>query len=179
MEKEPNEAPDGQPRAVKNLTAWIGGATAVVVALGGLAAAIKGVVHDNRSQPQAQAPTLTNEARTSNAVQPDQQSEAAPAGRENEPWYYKTSDGGTLRFEDGLWVEKGPDGAIKARYDDESGDGTMTVAKFPGGGENGEDVYLRWPPAGGRAEKSIDRQQTWNDAYTLTVDDPDRPPTAG
>jgi hypothetical protein len=179
MAEEPKEAGEERPKIAKNLTAWIGGATAVVVALGGLAAAVKGIVHDNRSPTQAQAPAPTTEPTAANARQSDQKSEAAPAGRENEPWYYKTSEGGTLRFEDGLWVEKGADGAIKARYDDESGDGTTTVAKLPGGGENGEDVYLRWPPAGGRAEKSIDRQQTWNDAYTVTVDDPDRPPTAG
>src|SRR6266496_4447112 len=90
MEKEPNEAPDERPKAVKNLTAWIGGATAVVVALGGLAAAVKGIVHDNQSPRQAQAPAQTSQPSAVNATQSDQQSEAAPAGREDEPWYYKT-----------------------------------------------------------------------------------------
>jgi hypothetical protein len=174
-EEPPNEGTDDRPKLFKNMTAWIGGATGVVIALGGLATAYKSFMHD--SPPRAEAQTNTAQAVLD---QPDagEQNQVAPAGRDSEPWYYTTDAGGRLRYVDGLWVETGSDGAVTARYDDDSGDGTTTVARLPGGGENGGDLYLRWPAAGGRAEKSVDRQQNWTDAYTVTVDDPARPPVA-
>ena len=49
-DNETEEVTDGRPKIFKNLTAWIGGATAVVVALGGLAGAYRNVFPGHPAQ---------------------------------------------------------------------------------------------------------------------------------
>ncbi len=158
-----NGVTDGRPKAIKSLTGWIGGATAVVVALGGLAGAYRNIfpsepartqVDQNETTP-ADTATPTN---TAAQTDPDQTTVTA----------YTTDDGGNLSLTDGMWVWVTKDGS-KYRYKEVSNDGTTTVAVSKGSGENGKDVYLRWPNAGGQAFQSYDDQETWTDPVKFTV----------
>ena len=160
-DNETEEVTDGRPKIFKNLTAWIGGATAVVVALGGLAGAYRNVFPGH----PAQQVDANGEARASDSPsQPDspsqtQQEQGAIAA-------YTTDDGGNVRLTDGMWVWTTKDGD-KFRYKEVSNDGTTTVAVLKGGGENGQDVYVRWPNAGGQAFQSFDEQASWTDPVNL------------
>lgn len=149
---------DESPKLFKNMNGVIAGVTGLVVALGGLATAYK-QFFDKPAERQA--------AVTESQAPADR---AAPAAGEEEPaedpGFYDTDADGTLRFIDGLWVETAKDGT-KYRYEEISNDGTMTVAIDRGGGEEGEDVYLRWPNQGGQAQKSWDRQANWSDAFNV------------
>ena len=146
-----DEQPGGdEPKAVRRMTAWIGGATAVVIALGGLAGAFQNF-HPFGSSP---APTATD-VPAATAAEP-----SAAAAADTQPPAYTTGDGGTVKKVDGLWLWTTAAGD-HFRYKPVSDDGTTTVALLPGGGEGGKDVYLRWPNAGGQALQSYDDQATW------------------
>ena len=149
---------DGRPKIFKNLTAWIGGATAVVVALGGLAGAYQNFFSGGSARTQAN----TTETNSSDAAPSTDQEQATVTG-------YTTDDGGNIRLVDGMWVWTTKDGD-KYRYKELSNDGTTTVAVLKGGGDKGQDVYLRWPNAGGEAFQSFDEQATWIDPVTLTAE---------
>lgn len=158
-EEQANETTDDQPRIFKNVTAWIGGVTGVIVALGGLASAF-GMFTGHNSR-QAEVPA--------NAAAPTSEPLAAAtqSAQEDEPISYKTDDGGTLSSVDGLWVWTTKDGE-KYRYKEVSNDSVTTVAVLKGGGEDGADVYLRWPNAGGQAFQSFDDQATWTEPVKFT-----------
>ena len=149
---------DGRPKIFKNLTAWIGGATAVVVALGGLAGAYQNMFGGSSAQTQAN----TTAAAPSDAASPTAQDQTTVTA-------YTTDDGGNIRLIDGMWVWTTKDGD-KYRYKELSNDGTTTVAVLKGGGDEGQDVYLRWPNAGGQAFQSFDEQASWIDPVNLTAD---------
>lgn len=153
-----SEATDGRPKIFKNLTAWIGGATAVVVALGGLAGAYHNIFPGSSAQTQANA-TDTNPSDVAASTQQDQTTVTG----------YTTDDGGNIRLVDGMWVWTTKDGD-KYRYKELSNDGTTTVAVLKGGGDKGQDVYLRWPNAGGEAFQSFDEQASWIDPVNLTAE---------
>lgn len=155
-QEQPDEVPKRRPRFFNSLTAWIGGATAVIVALGGLASAYRDLFPAGQSA--AQAPNDTqNINRDDSAVQPAD----APAS-------YSTDDGDKLKFVEGMWLWTTKEG-VDYRYKELSDDGVTTVAVLKAGGEKGEDVYLRWPNAGGKALQSFDDQSTWSDAGNLTL----------
>jgi hypothetical protein len=160
-EEQPEEGTDDRPKVFKNMTAWIGGATAVIVALGGLATAYRNFVGDNRARSQAAAATAS-----APAAQQDDGASASTAPDEDRS-SYKTDDGGTLRWVEGMWVWTTKDGD-KYRYKEVTNDGVTTVAVLKGGGENGNDVYLRWPNAGGQAFQSFDEQANWTEPVALT-----------
>jgi hypothetical protein len=152
------EVADGRPKIFKNLTGWIGGATAVVVALGGLAGAFHNFFPGSSAQTQA-SPTET----TKPDVAPSTDQEQATVTG------YTTDDGGNIRLIDGMWVWTTKDGD-KYRYKELSNDGTTTVAVLKEGGDKGQDVYLRWPNAGGQAFQSFDEQASWIDPVNLTAE---------
>ena len=155
-EEQPKDAPNDRPKAFQSLTGWIGGVTALVVALGGLVAAYRNLL-------PASAP-----APSSSAAQHDVNSESASlVAQAQEPASYTTDDGGAIQMVDGMWVWSTKDGD-KYRYKELSNDGVTTVAVLKAGGENGADVYLRWPNAGGQAFQSFDDQATWTDPVELT-----------
>ena len=154
-----DEVTDGRPKIFNNLTAWIGGATAVVVALGGLAGAYRNMFPSEHSQ-QGDANSEASAAESA----PQAEEEQGPVTA------YATDDGGSIRLIDGMWVWTTKEGDV-FRYKELSNDGTTTVAVLKGGGENGEDVYLRWPNAGGQAFQSFDEQATWTDPVNLTPQD--------
>jgi hypothetical protein len=154
---ETDEIAGSRPKIFKNVTAWIGGATAVVVALGGLAGAYRNVF------PGGPAPVQADSNNQASAPE----SAAQPAEGQSPVSAYTAEDGGDLRLIDGMWVWTTKDGA-KYRYKEVANDGTTTVAVLKGGGENGQDVYLRWPNAGGQAFQSFDEQANWSDPVSLT-----------
>jgi hypothetical protein len=154
---ETNEAPDGSPKLFKNVTAWIGGATAVVVALGGLAGAYRNIFPEKPAEAAD-----TNGAQAASSAAETEQDESPVTA-------YTTDDGGSVRLMDGMWVWTTKDGE-KYRYKELSNDGTTTVAVLKGGGENGQDVYLRWPNAGGQAFQSFDEQANWSEPIQFTPD---------
>src|SRR6266576_1059336 len=90
MDDEPRQTPDERPKVFKNMTAWIGGATGVVIALGGLATAYQQLM----SNKPVRAAATNGEAAPTAASADD--NAAAPAVEADEPWYYTTDDGGTL-----------------------------------------------------------------------------------
>jgi hypothetical protein len=159
-EEQPREATDDRPKIFKNMTAWIGGATAVIVALGGFLTAFGGLLRNDSRHADAKAETVQH---TPSASDPDVGSQPS---EEEVPASYKTGGGGTLKWVDGMWVWTDKDGTF--HYKEVSNDGTTTVAKLPGGGENGEDVWLRWPNAGGQAFQSFDDQKNWNEPVEVT-----------
>src|SRR5207302_7211669 len=117
------QGPDERPRLFRSMTACVGGATGVVIALGGLAAAYRQLMPQS---PVEAAARNDNEAAPA-AAPADAHAAAAASVPADDPWYYTTDDGGTLRWVGGLWVETSPTGA-KTRYTHQStGDGT-TVA---------------------------------------------------
>ena len=165
-EEQPDETTDGQPKIFKSLTALIGGVTGVIVALGGLASAFVIFTGHNSSQAEVRtnggAPVVQEEQ---NAISEDLNA-ATQSAQEEQTISYQTDDGGTLSSVDGLWVWNTKDGE-KYRYKEVSNDSATTVAVLKGGGEDGADVYLRWPNAGGQAFQSFDEQATWTDPVKL------------
>ncbi len=167
MEEQPQEQPaegsDEQPKIFKNLNAWIAGATGALIAIGGLATTWDKIFGGEPAEQAAATKSAEAPADPAAAEEPAAE-EAAEAG---EPTYYDIDDGGSLRFVDGLWVENSNNG--KFRYEEVSNDGEMIVAVDRGGGDNGEDAWLRWPIAGGRAQESQDKQETWTDVFSVYV----------
>jgi hypothetical protein len=153
-EEHSNEATDDRPKFFKSMTAWVGGATALIVALGGLATAFGGLLGRDT-------------AKTNSAQQAVNASDVAPESTEEDPTSYTTGDGGTLRWVEGMWVWTDKDGT-PYRYKEVSNDGVTTVAVLRGGGEDGKDVYLRWPNAGGQALQSFDDRENWNNPVEIT-----------
>ena len=166
-EEQPDETTDDQPKIFKSLTAWIGGVTGVIVALGGLASAFGIFSGRDTAQEEVRtnggAPVVQEER---NAIS-EEANAATQSAQEEQPTSYKTDDGGTLSSVDGLWVWTTNDG-VKYRYKEVSNDSATTVAILNGGGEDGADVYLRWPNAGGQAFQSFDEQATWTDPVKFT-----------
>jgi len=172
MDQEPQEqqeAPStesgGKSGFFQNINGVIAGVTGLLVALAGLAATWDRIFPDKKADQEVVAKTDTvNTAAADTATEAD-----ASAPSDDDPWYFTTDNGGTIRWVDGLWVEEDKDGN-KTRYDHFSADTEYDVAFLAGGGPEGEDVYLRWPKSGGRAQKSFDRQESWQDAYGVTKD---------
>lgn len=163
-EQTPDSSGDGPaetPRIFRNMNVWIGGATGVVIALTSLYAAVQ---RWPGKPVEAVSPAANaNDAANSNdsvAVEPAEPAETARSA-------YTVGNGGTLRWVDGLWVWTAKDDT-QYRYAEESNDEITTVAVFKGGGEDGQDVYLRWPNAGGQAFQSFDGQTSWVDPVAVT-----------
>ena len=146
MEEQQNESSQGRTGKV---TAWIGGVTALVVALGGLATATKeiwGGDKDAKANTVQQASDSTTKSK-------------APASR---PTSYQITggDGGTLDRVNGTWVWIDAKGT-PYKYEQQSDDGTTTVAVLRGYGDDGGDIWLRWPNAGGEGLQSWDQGESW------------------
>ncbi|MEO8546773.1 MAG: hypothetical protein ABI422_00255 [Sphingomicrobium sp.] len=156
------QTPDGSepPKFFRNMNAWIGGATGLVIAVTGLYAAIQ-------RWPDKPAEAAAPAANVDDSTADDAAAAEPAVPAENTRTAYTTEDGGTLRWIDGMWVWTTKDGD-KYRYKEESNDTITTVAVLKGGGEKGQDVYLRWPNAGGQAFQSFDDQATWTDPVSVT-----------
>ena len=166
-DEQPDEIADDEPKIFKNLTAWIGGVSGVVVAVGGLASAFGIFTGHNSPRGEVRAasgaPVVQEEH---NAISEDSNATTQSAPEE-EQTSYKTDAGDTLTPVDGLWLWTTKDGE-KYRYKEVSNDSVTTVAVSKGVGADGADVYLRWPNAGGQAFQSFDEQATWRDPVKFT-----------
>ncbi len=158
--EQPDESSDGKPKIFGNMNTVIAGVTGLLIAIGGLATTWDKIFGGDEPAEQAVA-AKSEEAPAAEEPAADTAAEA------EDPTYYDIDDGGSLRFIDGLWVENSNNG--KFRYEEVSNDGEMIVAVDRGGGDNGEDAWLRWPIAGGRAQESQDKQETWTDVFSVYV----------
>jgi hypothetical protein len=159
-DEQPEEQADGTPKLFKSMTGVIGGATAVVVALGGLYTAYDKFM----SKPKQEAEAVSPEDQDGNAAADAPQPVGAESPQETRN-SYETGDGGTLEWVNGMWVwTDGEDNTY--RYSEESNDGVTIVGKML---EDGKYVWLQFPVAGGQALQSYDDQSNWKDPIKVTV----------
>lgn len=158
-DEQPEQSADNTPKIFKSMTGVIGGATAVVVALGGLYTA-----YDKFLRKHPVAETSPADAAAEPSPSPD--SPAPPQEKVRKA--YTTGDGGTLEWVSGMWVWTDGEGN-QYRYSEESNDGVTIVGKML---EDGKYVWLQWPAAGGQALQSFDNQDNWNNPIKVTVNEP-------
>ena len=163
MDEQPKDGEGGRPGLFNNMTAWVGGATALVVALGGLATATGNL------WPKKQAvETPATAGDTSETAVPEEENAGDSAqAQDPESYTVEGGDGGTLVKVEGQWVWTGADGA-RADFDEESNDGTTVVAVVK---QDDGDAYLRWPVNGGTAFQSFDGKKTWTEPVKVTPND--------
>ena len=162
MDEQPNEGAEQRPGFFKSANGLIAGLTGLLIAFGGLITAYREFIQKPHKEAAA-ANSTDQQASDTQAAD----TQTADTQANEEPWGYTTDAGGTLRFKGGLWIETDAEGT-ETRYSPESVENGFTYASDSGAGPNGEDVFLRWPTAGGQVEKSVDRQVTWNDVYVVT-----------
>jgi hypothetical protein len=163
-EPEVVEAKDESPKVIKNLNAWIGGLTGVVLALTGLVAAFQGLVGPRPADPKPDAMATAPQA--AGAADPTADPTAADQGsadeedgaRDGEPWLYKNADT-SIEWNGSMWVQKNGDEVVHRFEDRGSADGYITAL------DHGRNMWIRWPVAGGDFEESED-QESWNPAFT-------------
>ncbi len=172
MEKQPKEDAEQRPGFFKSANGVIAGLTGLVVAVGGLVTAYREFIQKPRMEAAANAESANAEQGAE--TEADTSTADAQSAEDEDPWSYTINTGGSLRFQGGIWIETDAEGN-EARYWQESVENGFTYASNNGAGPKGEDVFLRWQTAGGQAEKSFDRQKTWNDVYKVT---PETPQTA-
>ena len=154
MDDEPQDSADERPKVFKNVNAWIGGITGVVIALAGLRLAWQQLM----PTPPVQAATETqgeappNDASTENDAVEDATTAAQPLS-------YKAEDA-TFEKTGGLWVYTSGDEVT--RYQEVSRDGGNTLVFDPM-----RKVYARWPTTGGMVKESKDDQKSWEDSFEV------------
>ena len=162
MTDEPEQtAGDGRPKILSKATAWIGGITAVVLALAGLKTAYDQL---NTSRP---VPAADTEAATP-AESDDSTATEADAAAELPTKYTGTwqKQDVTLEWRNGVWVEttaEGTDDEVVVHYEQLSRTDAMTNAI-----DRERNLYVRWPSEGGTLEESKDGN-TWTRSYEVTA----------
>jgi hypothetical protein len=154
MEDQQNESSKG---GAGKVTAWIGGATALVVALGGLLTAVK----EFRKEDTAVAQTKTD------AAAPAKAASLAAMAPETRPVSYtiEGGEGGTLVKIDNKWLWT-TEAGDRYEYEQVSDDGTDTVAVFRQDPPD-DTFYLRWHNAGGTAMQRTEGER-WGDELKIT-----------
>jgi len=161
-DEQQQDSTDGTPKLFKNMSGWIGGLTALVVAAGGLFTAYDKFI---RKEPAAEAAPVDDVAP---AAEPSTSQDSPAPPQEEVRKSYTTGDGGTLEWVNGMWVWI--DGERNQyRYSEESNDGVTIVGKLL---EDGKYVWLQWPVAGGQALQSFDNQDNWTKPIKVTVNEP-------
>lgn len=164
MTDEPEQgASEGRPKFLNSVTGWIGGLTAVVLALAGLKAAAGQLDLFGSSKP------------ADTAVASNEGGEAAPAEEEgaaaaaNLPTKYTGTWQGqdvTLEWRNGVWVEvtaEGTDDEVTQHYEQ-----LERTDKMTNGIDRTRNMYVRWPTEGGTLEESEDGK-TWTESYDVAV----------
>ena len=150
MTDEPRqEAGDGRPKFFNRITGWIGGLTAVVVALAGLKAAYN-QLGPSEAKPIQSEPKVEAAA---NVPRPQTEAEAQAGLPTSYTGTWKGNDV-TLEWQNGLWVEttdQGEDPAVVIKYEQLARTDRMTNVV-----SRDEDLYVRWPTDGGTVEQSKD-----------------------
>ena len=145
------------PRFLKNVTAWIGGLTGVVIALAGLRAAYNQFMPDQRAGTEVAA--LSNEAQAGSEASNDTAAEDSEAAPESSTLPLAYSGGGyQIEWKDGEWVETDSDGKV-ARYEQQSRDATDTFVI-----DRANNVRWRWPTEGGAVQSFDQDKQEWVDS---------------
>jgi len=163
MTDEPHEDPgEGRPKFFNSVTGWIGGLTAVVLALAGLKAAAGQLDLFSSSKPADTAAVASNE-----------DGEVAPAGEEEAAADLPTKYTGTwqgqdviLEWRNGVWVEvtaEGTDDEVTQHYEQ-----LERTDKMTNGIDRTRNMYVRWPTEGGTLEESEDGK-TWTESYDVAV----------
>lgn len=167
MDEQPKEGAEQRPGFFKSANGLIAGLTGLLIAFGGLITAYREFIQKPRNEAAAAANADSTDAQQ--APEADTPTADTQAEANEDPWGYTTDTGGTLRFKGGLWIETDAEGT-ETRYSPESVENGLSYARDKGAAPDGEDVFLRWPTTGGQAQKSVDRQATWNDVYIVTPD---------
>ena len=176
MSGEPDDGGEGRPKILNKATGWVGGLTALVVALAGLRAAYNELkpppapqttgVQSQETDP-GNVPTSGAETNAAGATTTDP--EAAPKLATS--YKGKDVDAGkdvSMDWIDRQWVVTDRDGTYKYDQQGDRSDG-MTYARTPEG-----KYELRWKNDGGVVELSDDDQHTyWRPYYTVKVSNPD------
>ena len=164
MEEDPNTATGERPKILNNVTGWIGGLTAVVIALAGLKAAYNQL---NPSAPaeaaDAQQAASTEPADDAGTPVDEQAAAAEFPTKYTGTWENKDV---TLEWRNGIWVETtagGTDDEIVTKYEQLSRNETTTNAI-----DRDRKLYVRWPTNGGTLEESEDGN-TWTRSYEVTA----------
>ncbi len=150
MDEQPNEAAGGRPKFLSTTTGLIGGLTALVVAVGGLATATKDMWSGDKD---SKAEIVERDSSESAA-------KSKPTAARPTSYQITGGEGGTLDRVNGTWVWIDAMGS-PYRYEQQSDDGTTTIAVLSGYGDNGGDIWLRWPNAGGEGLQSWDEGESW------------------
>ena len=162
MTDEPQQdAGEGRPKFFNNVTGWIGGLTAVVIALAGLKAAAGQLDLFGSSKP-ADTAVASNEGEE---VAPAEEEEAAA---ELPTKYTGTWHGQdvTLEWHNGVWVEitaEGTDDEVTQHYEQ-----LERTDKMTNGIDRTRDMYVRWPTQGGTLEES-ENGKNWTESYDVAV----------
>jgi len=153
MEEQPQEestqGSDERPKIFKNVNGWIAGVTGAVIALGGLATAVKQFMPDKPAAEQAASTEAPAEAAPAQAA-----ADIPVKTDEDLPMLYE-GDGVKLEFAGDKWVLTDADGAYD--YEEMLSPDEDRLLAF----SKPYDSYLRWPIKGGWAEESTDDKQTW------------------
>jgi hypothetical protein len=159
MEEQPHESPaeqpadtsDERPKIFKNINGWIAGVTGAVIALGGLATAVKQFMPDKKPATEQVANTATPAKIPAPAAAADTSAEEPDQG---DPLVYE-GDGVKLEWTDEEWLLTGKDGTY--HYEDMYSPDDSKVLGY----DKANNAYLRWPIKGGMSEEGSADKQTW------------------
>lgn len=155
MTDDSNKGADERPRFFNNVTGWIGGLTAVVIALAGLRAAYLQLTSS------APAENSSASATTAPGETADMASEAALPLNYTGTWNDAPL---TLDWVGGIWVEK--TGDLVTDYEQLSRDNGLDGRTYAR--DHSRGLYVRWPNKGGVVEQSPDNE-TWSFYYTISA----------
>lgn len=166
MTDEPIEGGESRPKIFNKATGWIGGVTAVVLALAGLKTAYNQLTP---SAPVQEANTEATETAGDEGTPVDDATATDTAAATGLPTKYTGTWQGkdvTLQWRNGVWVEttaEGTDDEIIVHYEQLSQTDVMTNAI-----DRSRNLYVRWPSSGGTLEESEDGI-TWTRSYEVAA----------
>jgi hypothetical protein len=143
------------PRVLTTITNWLGGITAVILALVGLRAAYTQLF------PLTQTGNTTAQSNTT--AEPT----TAPVTKaETLPLRYSKPNG-VLEWRQGFWVETDTKSGFEAAFKQVSRkDGTTTAY------DESRDLYLRWPNEGGLVQWTKSNPMVWTNLYMAEPEEP-------
>jgi len=181
MEEQPHEGPaeqpaetsDERPKIFKNVNAWIAGVTGAVIALGGLATAVKQFMPDKPATEEAASAEPVDATRAP-AETADAAAAATPAQSQERPKIYT----GEL-YADG----KFEGGAMSLKHDGENWILTadQRYVYEPMASANKDQIraynadyasHLRWPVDGGEVEESLNNKASWAPYAKVVASEP-------
>jgi hypothetical protein len=162
MTDEPQDnAGDARPKFFNSVTGWIGGLTAVVLALAGLKTAYN-QLGPSESRKTAETEVATGSKEAAAAV-PTTEAETQADFPTSYTGTWKGNDV-TLEWRNGLWVEttdQGEEEPVVINYEQLSRTDIMTNAI-----DRDRNMYVRWPTGGGTVEES-ENGTTWTRSYEV------------